>query len=70
MKAVKCLDDDRVIERGINALHRVLGPAGTRRFIALARPHTEDSVTRHRKWQEKLDKDSFFREIFGSGKGR
>lgn len=65
MKAIKALDDEKVIEKGMHALHRALGPTGTRRFITLARPRGEDSVTRHRKWQEKLDKDDFFDKVFG-----
>jgi hypothetical protein len=27
----------------------------------------EDSVIRHRKWQEKLNKDEFFDKVFSSG---
>lgn len=67
MKAIKTLDDEKVIEKGMHALHQALGPAGTRRFITLARPRGEDSVARHRKWQEKLDKDEFFNKVFGPG---
>jgi hypothetical protein len=67
VKALKAMDDDKVIEKGMHALHQALGPTGTRRFITLARPRGEDSVTRHRKWQEKLDKDVFFDKVFGSG---
>jgi hypothetical protein len=67
MKAVKSLSNEQVIEKGINALHRALGPTGTRQFINLARPRREDSVIHHRKWQEKLNKDEFFDKVFGSG---
>ena len=66
MKAVKSLNDEEVIGKGINALHRVLGPAGTRRFMNMTRSKNEDSVTRHRKWQDELDKDVFFDKVFGS----
>ena len=66
MKAVKSLNDEQVIGKGINALHRVLGPAGTRRFMSMTRVKNEDSVIRHRKWQNKLDKDVFFNKVFGS----
>ena len=66
MKAVKSLNDEQVIGKGISALHRVLGPAGTRRFMNMTRSKSEDSVTRHRKWQDKLDKDVFFDKVFGS----
>jgi hypothetical protein len=66
MKALKSLADDQVIEKGMHALHRVLGPAGTRRFITLTRPVREDSVNRHQKWQKTLKKDEFFDKVFGS----
>lgn len=62
---MKNLDDEKVIEKGMHALHCALGPSGTRRFITLARPLREDSVTRHRKWQEKLNKDELFDKVFG-----
>lgn len=66
MKAIKSLADEKVIEKGIHALHRALGPTATRRFIELTRPQREDSVTRHQKWQEKLKKDEFFDKVFGA----
>ena len=65
MKAAKSLSNEQVIEKGISALHRAIGPVGTRQFISMARPKREDSVLRHRKWQEKLQKDDFFDKVFG-----
>jgi hypothetical protein len=65
MKALKTLNDDQVIEKGMQALHNALGPSATRRFISIARPRREDSIIRHRRWQEKLDKDEFFDKVFG-----
>lgn len=67
MKALKSLDDTKVVEKGMQALHKALGPAATRRFIFLARIKREDSVARHRAWQEKLDKDVFFDKVFDTG---
>lgn len=55
MKALRSLSNEQVIEKGINALHRALGPTGTRHFINLARPRRENSVIHHRKLQEKLN---------------
>ena len=65
MKAVKSLNDAQVIGKGINALHRVLGPVGTRRFMSMTREKREDSVSRHGKWAETLDKETFFDKVFG-----
>jgi len=51
MKMIKGLAQQEVIERGINALYKELGPAEARRFIALTHPkRREDSVIRHRKY--------------------
>ena len=63
MKAPKYLDQKTVIERGVKALHRELGPVEARRFIALAKHKEEDSVTRHRKWQDSLDTEEFIAQI-------
>jgi len=64
MKMIKGLAQQEVIERGINALYKELGPAEARRFIALTHPkRREDSVIRHRKYQAVLDKEDFFRRM-------
>jgi hypothetical protein len=63
MKAAKYIDEKNLIERGIKALHHELGPVEARRFLALASRKHEDSVTRHRKWQQSLDTDQFVRDI-------
>ena len=63
MKAVKYLDEKKVIERGVKALHRELGPVEARRFIAMASHKHEDSVSRHRKWQDSLDPEEFIKEM-------
>ncbi|MBD3315194.1 MAG: hypothetical protein GF344_05360 [Chitinivibrionales bacterium] len=61
MKKLKALDQHEVIERGVDALYKELGPAEARRFIALTHPsRREDSVARHRRWQASLKKDDFF----------
>jgi hypothetical protein len=64
MKMVKGMEQSEVIERGVNALYKELGPAGTKRFIALTHPvKREESVARHRKWQARLNKEDFFKEM-------
>ena len=64
MKMVKCLDEHELLEKGIDALYKGLGPVEARRFMALARPvQREDSVKRHRRWQASLDKDEFLARI-------
>jgi hypothetical protein len=64
MKAVKCLDQNVLLEKGIDALYRELGPMEARRFIAMANPaRREDSIKRHRRWQAGLNKDEFLARI-------
>ena len=64
MKMVKCLNQHELLEKGINALYKELGPVEARRFMAFARPiQREDSIKRHRRWQASLDKDAFMERI-------
>ena len=68
MKAAKYLDEKKLIERGVKALHRELKPVEARRFIAMASHKREDSVSRHRKWQEGLDEEEFICQIMADYK--
>jgi hypothetical protein len=58
-------DENEVVHKGVKALYRALGPVETGRFLEIAHPKREDSVSAHRKWQKTLNKDDFFKEIFG-----
>jgi len=55
-----------LIKKGTAILLKELGPAEALRFIRLPSRKREESVKRHRRWQEKLDKDEFFNAVFGS----
>lgn len=68
MKTAKYLDERKMVERGVKALHRELGPVEARRFIAMASHKHEDSVSRHRKWQEGLDSEEFIGRIMAEYK--
>jgi len=70
MKTIKCLDQHEVIERGLQALYKELGPVEARRFIAYANTiPREDSVKRHRRWQAGLDKEAFVKKIMAAQRG-
>jgi hypothetical protein len=63
MKMIKGMEQREVIERGVDALYKELGPVEARRFISLTHSRNrEDGVARHRKWQASLNKEDFFRE--------
>lgn len=64
MRAVKYLDEEVVIKKGVDALVRALGPVEAMRFISLPRNRRLESVKRHREWQKQLNKDAFFAEVF------
>jgi hypothetical protein len=66
MKTIKYMDEKDVIQRGIDALYKELGPVEARRFLSIRRPPREDSVTRHRKWQAGLNKDEFFKKALSA----
>lgn len=62
------LREDEMIRRAVEALLRDLGPVEATRFLTLSQRSRMDSVTRHRLWQESLDRDRFFDQVFGERK--
>lgn len=59
------LKEDEMIRRAIEALLRDLGPVETARFLTLPQRDRLDSVARHRLWQEGLERDTFYDQVFG-----
>ena len=66
MTTLEYLSEDELIQRGLEALVKALGPIETTRFLALSRARRMESVTRHRRWQATLDQQVFFDQVFGS----
>ncbi len=60
------LREEEMVQRAIDALLETLGPIETARFLTLPRPRRMESVKRHRQWQDRLEKDRFFDQVFGS----
>jgi hypothetical protein len=65
MKATKYMDDEIVIQKGVELLLKGMGPLETLRFLNFPRERRVDSVKRHREWQRHLDKKLFFDDVFG-----
>lgn len=65
MKTLKYLNENDVLERGIEVLMKELGPVETVRFLNIPRDKRLESVKRHRDWQKSLNKDDFMKNIFG-----
>jgi hypothetical protein len=59
------LQEDEMIRRAVETLLRALGPVEATRFLALPRERSLGSVQRHRAWQDSLDQETFFQEVFG-----
>lgn len=66
MKTIKYMDEKDVIKRGINALYKELGPVEARRFLSIPRIKHEDSVARHHRWQNSLNKEDFFEKAMAA----
>ncbi|MBW1705301.1 MAG: hypothetical protein JRJ86_09055 [Deltaproteobacteria bacterium] len=64
MKLTKTLSDNELLRKGTQILFRELGKVEAIRFLTMPREKRVESVKRHRKWQQTLDKDTFFDEIF------
>ena len=58
--------EETMIRRGMEALMRALGPVEAARFLALPQHRLADYVEWHRQWQETLDPDRFFDQVFGA----
>ena len=58
------MSEDVVIKKAIEALIEELGPVEAIRFINIPKRKRMESIKRHRKWQNMLDKSVFFDEIF------
>jgi hypothetical protein len=64
MKAVKYLDEEMVIKKGVDLLIKGLGPLEAIRFMSISQERRMESVKRHREWQKHLNKGQFFNEVF------
>ncbi len=64
MKNIKYMNEEVVIKKAIEVLIKELGPVEAIRFINIPKRKRMESIKRHRKWQQMLDKSIFFDEIF------
>ena len=64
MKACHVLDENVLVQRGVSVLIKKLGAVDAKRFLSLAVNRREDSVKRHRRWQNGLDEKVFYNDVF------
>ena len=65
--AIRYLPEEQLVQKALEVLMATLGPVETTRFLALAREGRLESVERHRRWQETLERNAFFDEVFSAG---
>jgi len=58
------LTEEQLVQRATNVLIDKLGVVEATRFLALKSRGRLESVERHRQWQDGLDRDEFFGEVF------
>ena len=64
MRTDALLEEGKLVRRAVDSLLERLGPVETQRFLSLPARRRMDSVRRHRRWQQGLDKDTFFAQVF------
>jgi hypothetical protein len=69
MKQSQFLSEETLVQRAIEVLLEALGPVETSRFLSLPVKKRIESVKRHREWQAGLEKEPFFKEVFGDQRG-
>ena len=68
MKLTKTIPDIDLMKKGIKILFQELGNVDAVRFLSIPREKRVESVKRHKNWQQTLDKNTFFDEIFADHK--
>ena len=64
MNEHQLMNEDQLIEKAVQVLMREIGPVEAGRFLTLPQHKRIDSLKRHHDWQNGLDKEAFFDEVF------
>ncbi len=70
MTSETVLTDEQLVRQATDALIDKLGIVETTRVLSLKSQQRIESVKRHRKWQEGLDRDEFFEQVFQTRSAR
>ena len=68
MTTENIMPEEQLIRQATDALINNLGITEATRFLTINRQSRLESVERHRLWQNGLDKDEFFTEVFATKK--
>jgi len=65
MKLTGFMDEEKLVTTAVDVLIERLGAVEASRFLSLPKKKRVESVKRHRMWQSKLEKNEFFKKVFG-----
>ncbi|MEE9337297.1 MAG: hypothetical protein V3U87_04390 [Methylococcaceae bacterium] len=60
------MNEEQLIKKAVQVLVREFGSVEASRFLSIPQPKRKDSLERHQEWQNALNKDAFFDEIFNN----
>jgi len=60
------MNEEQLIEKVVQLLVREFGSVEASRFLAIPQHRRNDSLKRHQAWQNGLDKETFFNDVFKS----
>ncbi len=58
------INESQLVQQAITVLIEKLGTTDANRFLSLKSAQRLDSVLRHQTWQNTLEKESFFEDVF------
>ena len=65
MKLTGFMDEEKLVTTAVDVLIERLGAVEASRFLSLPKKKRVESVKRHLMWQSKLEKNEFFKKVFG-----
>jgi len=58
------MNEEQLIEKAVQVLMREFGSVEASRFLSIPQQQREESLKQHQTWQDGLDKEKFFNEVF------
>ena len=58
------MNEEQLIKKAVQVLVREFGPVEASRFLSIPQPKRQHSLKRHEIWQNGLNKEIFFNEVF------
>ena len=58
------MTEEQLIKKAVQVLIREFGPVEASRFLSIPQHKREDSLKHHQTWQNGLNKETFFNQVF------